>query len=132
MRSTSDGCGDLEVLCRRLRRWRERHGGRGKRIPEALWDEAAVLARRDGVESVARALRVDGGGLARRVRAKGAEAERRSEAGTGFVELSATELSTAERSTIELVNGTGERLRIEIPGRVDVQALLRGFRELGG
>lgn len=132
MRSTSNGRGGLEALGRRLRRWRERHGGRGRRIPEALWDEAVALARREGVESVARALRLDGAGLARRVAARGAESEARSEAIEGFVELSASELSTPERSAIEMVNGAGERLRIEVPGRIDVQALLQGFRELGG
>lgn len=132
MRSTSDGRSDLESLGGRLRRWRERHGGRGKRIPEALWDEAVALARREGVEPVARALRLDGGGLARRIEGRGAEAESRSEAATGFVELSAAELSTPERSAIEVVNGAGERLRIEVPGRIDVQSLLQGFRELGG
>jgi len=132
MRSTSNGCGDLDALGRRLRRWRERYGGRGKRIPKALWDESVALARRDGVESVARALRLDGGGLARRVTGTGAEAGPRSEAATDFVELSAAELSTPERSAIEMVNGAGERLRIEVPGRVDVQALLQGFRGLGG
>lgn len=56
MRSTNEGARDLETLRRRLQRWRQRHGGPGRRIPEALWEEAATLAQREGVVEVARAV----------------------------------------------------------------------------
>jgi len=132
MSSTHDGADGLEALRRRLERWRRRHGGPGKRIPEPFWEEAAAIAHLEGIEEVARALRLDARGLARRAALTPAQAEPCSAAPTAFVELAAAELSVPERSAVEVVNAAGERLRIELSGRVDVEALVRGFCGRGG
>ena len=36
--------GQLEQVQKRLARWRARHGGRGRPIPDALWAAAATVA----------------------------------------------------------------------------------------
>ena len=49
---------DLTQLQRQLDRWRGRQPGRG-RLPGALWEAAAQLARERSVSEVARRLRID-------------------------------------------------------------------------
>lgn len=58
---------DLETTREALAIWRRRHGGRGRRIPTALWDEARELAREHGVAETARVLRLDAVRLAKLV-----------------------------------------------------------------
>jgi hypothetical protein len=48
------------TLCTQLAQWRkDRGGGRDKRIPEAVWQQAAAVARADGVHATARATRLN-------------------------------------------------------------------------
>jgi len=56
----------LEELRRQLDAWRG-EGRPGRRIPEALWNSAAALAREMGVNPVVRALHLDYVRLKRRV-----------------------------------------------------------------
>ena len=49
---------EIEDLRQRLEHWRSTHKRRG-RIPEALWAEAAELARQHGVYQTARTLRLE-------------------------------------------------------------------------
>ena len=51
---------ELVALCEQLAQWRKHGGGgRGKRIPEAVWQQAAAVARVDGVLATARATRLN-------------------------------------------------------------------------
>jgi len=120
----------LVAVRRRLEGWRRRHGGRGTRIPEGIWDEAAAVARTEGVEETARALRLDPGRLARRVSEQPARRVAGDRQGP-FVELQAVEVGAVRRSIIELAGPDGEQMRIEIPGELDVPALVRAFWERG-
>lgn len=132
-RRSTDG---LEEVRERLVRWRERHGGPGRPIPEELWAEAAAVAAAQGVDGTARALGVDRERLARRV------AERRSTATTmvtalqrgvngtrassvAFVELPSPQLPLAGQSVVRLVGRNGEQM--EIKGNIDAVALVREF-----
>jgi hypothetical protein len=49
---------DLNVLHRQLTAWRRSQRRRG-RLPEAVWQSAAAVARSRGVSAVSRALRLD-------------------------------------------------------------------------
>ena len=49
---------EIEDLRQRLEHWRSTHKRRG-RLPEALWAEAAALARQHGVYQTARTLRLE-------------------------------------------------------------------------
>ena len=130
MRSTTGGRGDLDTLRRQLQRWRQRHGGPGKRIPEALWEQAASVARREGVAEVARALRLDARQLEQRGAGSPPALESLSDASGAFVELGVAEVG-APRSSVEVTNAAGEVLRIEVAERVDVAALVQAFRARG-
>jgi hypothetical protein len=74
---------------RRLERWRERYGGPGQAIPQEFWDEAVAVARVEGVDATARALRLDRGRLERRMASSGSGSDERGIARGGFVELDA-------------------------------------------
>jgi hypothetical protein len=123
----------------RLKRWRERHGGRGQAIPGALWDAVVEVARADGVESTARALRVDRERLARRVElAPGPgpvslgvarEVEPPREAGE-FVELNAHSF-VAPGATVRFEGRDGEKLEVTGACAVDVVEFARAFWSRG-
>ena len=127
MGTANDGGCDLGTMRRRMGRWRERHGGPGRAIPEELWDEAVAVARLEGVHETARALRLDARRLRRRFEATTQRAGAVGDASTSFVELAASELNASGRSAVEVVNPDGERMRIEVAGGVDAEALVRAF-----
>lgn len=120
---------------RRLERWRERYGGPGRPIPENLWEEAVDVARVEGVESTARALRVDRGRLAFRMELASARlgsAPTREEAGLasdGFVEVDARGLCAPGRTVLRFEGRDGERLEVELSASraLDVAELARAF-----
>ncbi len=81
------------------------------------------MARRDGVDRTATALRLDGGKLKRRVMAADGVAKR--VAARSFVEFIAPEARALEQCAIEL-EGQRERIRIELKGTaVDLASFSR-------
>jgi hypothetical protein len=131
--------GDLNTLADRLERWRRRHGGRGRRIPSELWQEAAYAARGFGAEAVARALRVRRERLEaalERLEFEAADAE----GSTEFVEihLPATTVSSPDERrrrcpsiVVQFEAADARRLRLEVPGNAscDVGGIFSAFRE---
>jgi hypothetical protein len=57
MDETRTATKELEELCARVAKWREREGGRGSRVPDALWQEAVEVAGKAGRYATARATR---------------------------------------------------------------------------
>lgn len=116
----------LTDLRRRLDAWRRRHGGRGRRIPDELWHEAAELARREGVDSVARVLRVRRERLGRLADALGEEA--RAAPAPEFVEI-ALPTPVAGPVFVQFEAPDGRRLQLEVPSTsaCDVGAIFSAF-----
>ena len=107
----------LEELDQRFRRWRESRK-RGDHIPPALWEAAVGMAREHGVPRIANKLRLDYGGLKRRLEGAPGEAQAGA-AGTEFVELFAAPATTAagmRECVIELENARGAKMRVELNG----------------
>lgn len=118
-------------VSRRLQRWRRDHGGPGRRIPEELWELAADVARVEGVEETARALRLDSARLEREVAGSQVVATAQT-APLEYVELGASEVGlTTQRASLEVVTAGGDRLRIEVVGTLDVPGVVRAFAERG-
>lgn len=115
----------------RLARWRAEHGGPGIRVPEAMWAEVVEVARVEGVEATARALRLDRSRLAARMTAVGGAAggQARADVEGGFVELDAGRLGLSPRTVIRLEGRDGERLEIELGAgaAIDLAALAEAF-----
>jgi hypothetical protein len=102
---------DFEPLGRRLTQWRASRPHLRAPIPEPLWAEAVVLARRHGVFETARALRLGYDSLKRRV----SEPAGRSLPVPGFVELPLAPPSPAALWMLEFRAADGRSLRVQLP-----------------
>ena len=110
-----------------MRGWRKTRRG-GAEIPEELWDQAAALAREQGVNRIARALRLDYNKLKRRAaRVVPGESAASPPCAPSFVEWKVPPGLTAE-CVIELEN-PGGRMKVDLQKQagVDWEGLLRGF-----
>lgn len=121
-----------QVVSRRLSRvrgrveqWRAEGGGRGRRMPAALWAAAGEVARAEGVYRVSKALRLDYTRLKHWAAQKPSAQEPGSE--FAFVELEASPVCGGSHAVIEVAGRDGERLRMELSGRpqVDVVGLVQ-------
>ncbi len=102
----------------------------GARIPEALWNQAVKLARRDGVSRTAKALHVGFHELQKRAARQANPDQETPAAATAFVELPAA-LVVGE-CMIEWENPSGAKMRVEFKGSwPDLIALSRSFWDAG-
>ena len=118
----------------RLARWRAKHGGRGIRVPEAMWAEVVEVAQVEGVEATARALQLDPARLAARMTGAGtASGEMTAKASGGFVELDAGRLGLSPRTVIRFQGKDGERLEVELAAgaAIDLATLAEAFWRRG-
>jgi hypothetical protein len=105
----------LRTVQQRLDGWRRKHGGRGKRIPEGLWDEAARVAGAEGLSTTARALGLRVEGLKRRVdRAPGPVVD--GGRVPAFIELTGMGSLGGSRAVVELVDAGGQQMRVHLMG----------------
>jgi hypothetical protein len=118
----------VEAVRRRFENWR-RDPGRGRRIPEELWQAAVELAARHGVWRTARALRLNNGELMKRLVATREAGVAGGSGATPFVELSPSALGMGGDWAVEIEDRKGTRLRVRLPGWVvpDLAALAREF-----
>ena len=110
-RDTKPVTPSLDELRSRFDQWRRSRQGRA-RIPDE-WGAAVTLARRDGVNSTATALHLDGGKLKRRMLAARVPATKRTP--PAFVELVAAGADARPEYTLEVETAAG-KLRIYCKG----------------
>lgn len=125
------GAPTIEQVKERFALWRKGKRGRTA-IPEELWAAAIAVARRDGVNRTAAALRLDGGKLKRRMTEK--PARRAFQPQPAFVELPPSEgvgrMGAPPAGTaIEVETGRG-RLRVYCQDTAEVAAVSRLLWEL--
>jgi len=116
---------ELGGLREQLEAWR-RQKRRGSRIPEAIWERAAELAREHGGSRVAGALRLDYYGLRGRVE----PVEDIIEA-PAFVELALSGPGGSPPVVVEMERADGARLTIRMEGAGDLLGLAEVFLESG-
>ena len=116
----------LGAVHRRVERWRKRGGGKGSRMPEELWQEATEVARVEGVYAVSRALCVDYNRLKARVASTAKTSSLANSDGPdgAFVELEASQICGGCKTVIELVGRAGDRMRLEVAGKPEVDIVL--------
>jgi hypothetical protein len=110
----------LELVRTELDSWRASRSKRSA-VPELLWEAAVELARTEGVNPIARALRLNYYGLKRRMgqSTPGLVQEKHS----GFVELQVS----------EAVRSVGCTVRMERPGaKMTLEMAVAGVAELEG
>lgn len=126
---------DLNGLQRRLTRWREMHGGRGRRLPEALWEAAVDLARAGDAGAVARVLRLHAVSLRRRLGVEGRRDGAIHRRRPAFVEVApVAALAGRTGCRVEVVGIGGVRIAMDFadPTSVDLVALASGLLRSGG
>jgi hypothetical protein len=133
-RDTQTRLHQLQTRVQHWRNTRQKHAA----MPEELWTEATALARQLGVNAVRLAARIDYGALKRRVEAPRAEADAPAVGGghtnpcaaAKFLDLGAVGTASATEVTVEVVDASGARLTIRVPGggTLDVAGVVSAFR----
>ena len=112
---SSHGSEGIESVRERLEEWRKRREP-GSRIPEELWDSAAEAAREQGVTRTCRALRLEYNRLKERCQGLNRGRSNESNVGPGFVEVVGAAWPAVSGWSVELEDGRGGRMRIEVKG----------------
>jgi hypothetical protein len=120
---------ELEQLRRRFEEFRNSQPVRS-RLPENLWLAAAELAKRHGVNPIARALHLDYSGLRKRALKQGRPKEKRVGAqAPGFLEFLAPGAKAVTNCTVEVESTQGAKLRLELKAVAtpELVSLIRAF-----
>jgi hypothetical protein len=120
---------DLEQLRRRFEEFRNTRP-RHSRLPESLWAAAAELAKRYGVNPTARALRLEYGGLRKRVENRGqAKRKRAPSTPPTFMEFVAPGAKAVTNCTVEVESAQGGKLRLELKAvaTTELASLIHAF-----
>ena len=105
---------DLEQLRRRFEEFRNTQPRRS-RFPETLWAAAAELAKRYGVNRTAHILRLEYGGLRKRVGNEGhPKGKRKTAEPPNFLEFLAPGAKAVTNCTVEVEAAQGGKLRLEL------------------
>ncbi len=110
----------LAGLRRRFDEWRRLRPGR-TRIPEPLWAAAVQAAREHGIWRTSRQLKLDYYSLKRRL----AGTNRQVPAPIHFVEVTPQVLSPGPACVLEITDGRGRRLRVELRDAAGTDVLAR-------
>ena len=118
----------IERVRDQLERWRQTRQKHSP-IPEAIWGEAARLARECGVSAISKALRLSYPDLKRRSRTMAPADLPAMLAPPTFVELSCGPSLVPAPCVVELENPAGLKMKISLPqpGGVDLAALVAAF-----
>ena len=118
----------LISLQQELEQWRATQPPRSK-LPNALWESAIDAAKQVGVYTAAKALRLDYGGLKKRV--LGSEAPRRKHKEPAFVELIAPPVARVEDYVVEFESARGAKMRVQCKANLppDWPMLLRAWSD---
>jgi hypothetical protein len=145
---------DLKKLGEEVHEWREREGGRGSKIPEALWAEAVRVAGIDGIWRTAQVTRFKHGALKDRVARAGGSVGAAASGGrrrrrrtrrarpkpmkraNAFVEVNAAQLlgAAAPGAVVEVEDKSGVRLVVRLANEayVDMGEIISAFRRRRG
>jgi len=106
--------GDLEQLRRRFEEFRASRPKRSP-FPEALWAAAAELAKQYGVNQTAQALRLEYGGLRKRIEHQARpKAKSKKKEAASFLEFIAPGAKPVSNCTVEVESAQGGKLRLEL------------------
>lgn len=118
---------DMEPLRRQVEEWRSTRQRR-ERMPQALWEAAAELARQHGVNPVARALHLDFYRLQGRVQ-PGSRKRATKATAPAFVQVQLPAPAHGLECTVELEDRRGAKMNLRLVGggTAEVSALVQSF-----
>jgi hypothetical protein len=105
----------VEQVRSRFEEWRVQHPGR-LRLPQDLWSAAAQLARHYGVNRTARELRLSYYSLKKHIQSADAAEEGTPALSPKFIELMPGSSATMAECSVELENGRGAKMKIQLKG----------------
>jgi len=108
---------------RRVEAWRKTRA-KGSPMPDKLWEEAADLARRHGINPIARALRLEYYALKHHVEGSGGREEPSRPA---FVEVSVSPPSAPRDCVVEMERADGARMRVRLTHPGDLVTVTDSF-----
>jgi hypothetical protein len=120
---------------RQFDRWRRRQRNKRARLPEDLWQKAAALAHKHGLNKTARALGLKYDSLKKHLEATATDSSEPGGTQCEFLELLPSPVTTPSiECTIELDDGSGTTMRMHIKGvrMADLASFARGFRSSRG
>jgi hypothetical protein len=111
-----------------LETWRKTREKR-RRLPEAIWESAARLAKEFGINRIARELHLSYATLKKRMNGPSGKNGKGARATHAFVEVEMSPASSRGGIVVELVKSSGTRMRIELTsGHVgDLMAMVKTF-----
>ena len=118
----------LEQVKQRFALWRESRK-RGEHISNALWVAAVALVERHGLQRTAKELRIDYGGLQKRLE-RGADPARLGKLETQFVEMftpPAFSAAPMSECIVEMENARGGKMRVELRNLDGLAGLASAF-----
>jgi hypothetical protein len=125
----ADGTNGLEQLKRRFEEFRSTRTSEG-RLPDALWKEAAEVAKQYGANPTAQALGLDYNRLKKHMAASpGAKRRNEMRPRPAFMELIGPVPGAMADCHIEVESDRGAKLRLELKGvaTTELANLIRGF-----
>ena len=120
----------IEDIQEKFKQWRLSRINPRERIPAPLWQSAAILAKDHSVNSVAKALRLNGQDLKKQVAKYCGEHQAKAQAPSGFIELTCEAPVSPAECVIELADQKGIKMRISLRGNqnLDILDLICSFR----
>ena len=123
----------IEDIQEKFKQWRLSRINPRERIPAVLWQSAAILAKDHSINVVAKALRLNGQDLKKQVAKYFGQHQVKTQAPSGFIELTYEAPVSAAECIIELADQKGEKMRITLRGNqnLDIFGLICSFRTKG-
>lgn len=120
----------IEDICEKFERWRLSRKNPRERIPAPLWQSAAILTKDHSVNTVAKALRLNGQDLKKRVAKYCPKNPSKRQTPSDFIELTCEPPIMPLECTIELSDQKGTKMRMTIKGNhnLDIAGLIASFR----
>ena len=120
----------IEDIQEKFKQWRLSRTNPRERIPARLWQSAAILAKDHSINTVAKALRLNGQDLKKQVAKYFGEHQAKAPVPSGFIELTSGAPVCAAECIIELADQKGEKMQITLRGsqNLDIFGLICSFR----
>ena len=119
--------GSMEDVREQFEQWRLTRKNSREPIPASLWQSAVALTKTHSINAVARALRLNGDDLKRKMPQYGNPSPVTPIPSSDFIELTCDLPVSATACTVELVDQKGSSMRISMKGHPDVPGLIQSF-----
>lgn len=113
----------LSEVKERIEAWRQNRKKR-RPMPEELWEQAAGLSEEYSLHEISKALRLNHSALKKRVQPERASAQK--ELIPTFIELEVPRAPVIAECIIEMQDGAGGMMRMQIRGKTDLDLLELG------